>query len=406
MRIFNKQTGETIIEVMLSVVILGFTMTTIYVVARRSLNTGQAASERSQVLAIVETQIERLKAMSDYDSDRRSNAAENIFLSNAPFCVGDDLQIRRPPTIDCYTDTFPDNAGLAIEIVYNAEGPDATTVYDNDTFNIATSWERADSSGSTEVLDTAYRLHPSVPPALPQVSCGNNAALNITEALRMNNSNDTSFDANYRPPQYVNPAGGDFSLDIDSQEKPESDPDFVIPTSLGLYINTACQYRADYTMWCTAPDSSNSYGQRPDCGGSADQPNEVLRIRFWDSFSGSVSANNVSCNGTQLAFIDTRDRPFAPEDPFVPGWNGSGTVSSTNNNIFSSGLARCMDVIHICELPYAEFQALNGRYNCSDHFWRLSNGTIVQAARRPAGASFYQWAGSSVHLNDVSWSVL
>src|SRR5579859_5049906 len=61
-RIKNTMRGDTIVEVMVSVVVLGLVLGTAYSLSNKSLKTGTQANQRSQALSVASSQIERLKA--------------------------------------------------------------------------------------------------------------------------------------------------------------------------------------------------------------------------------------------------------------------------------------------------------------------------------------------------------
>lgn len=149
------QAGETIIAVMMSSAILGLSISGAYVVARRSLNLGQEASERIQVLKMVETQIERLKYRTSTDFP-----GTGIFDETSPYCITDSLAISTDTRNSaCIDGTFPDSE-LSMSIQYDSSGPDAGP-YDDDTFTITAEWTRV-ASNAVDNVTIVYRIHPSL----------------------------------------------------------------------------------------------------------------------------------------------------------------------------------------------------------------------------------------------------
>lgn len=61
--------GDTILSVMISVVIVGSVIGTTYYIVNSSLRLGRSAQERSAALNVINTQLERLKALLDVDPD-------------------------------------------------------------------------------------------------------------------------------------------------------------------------------------------------------------------------------------------------------------------------------------------------------------------------------------------------
>lgn len=168
-QMMHSQRGETIVEVMISAVILGFTITTVYVIAKNSLNTGQAAKERSQALTIAESQAERLKFMAKQSGATGPNGIFGQVITK-PFCIevgptGTMLLTYVVTSTKCDHGLFP-ASNLNINIMYDKDGADTTSPYDNDTFLINVSWDRAGGSKNREELNTVYRVH--APPGVGQ----------------------------------------------------------------------------------------------------------------------------------------------------------------------------------------------------------------------------------------------
>lgn len=77
------QRGDTIVEVLLAVVVVGLAVTLGYGVASRSLKANRQAQERVEALKVVESQVERLKKRATTDT-----AGTGIFTTNS-FCLAD-----------------------------------------------------------------------------------------------------------------------------------------------------------------------------------------------------------------------------------------------------------------------------------------------------------------------------
>lgn len=83
---YRKQRGDTIIEVLFSVVIIGLALGAAFTLANRSLNIGRAAQERTEALKIAESRIELLKIA--YSQDLQITGSGNsISQAAAIFCV-------------------------------------------------------------------------------------------------------------------------------------------------------------------------------------------------------------------------------------------------------------------------------------------------------------------------------
>lgn len=104
------QRGDTIIEVLLAMTVIGLTLGISYGIANRAVLTGQLAQERTEALKLAESQIEIMKAnissgaisQSDYEDVTR------------PYCVS--VVTPKQPTIDGVGDPIP---GVCESSFYN-----------------------------------------------------------------------------------------------------------------------------------------------------------------------------------------------------------------------------------------------------------------------------------------------
>lgn len=122
-----SQTGDTIVEVMICLAILGAAMVASYGIASRSLAQMQAAQERGEALNIAQEQIERLKQTLVVNRTAilpRSNGSifcinRNLVVSNVPnatTCVSDSNPNYYVGIIYLDQDTGPgvDNEFIAV----------------------------------------------------------------------------------------------------------------------------------------------------------------------------------------------------------------------------------------------------------------------------------------------------
>ena len=75
-----KERGDTIIEVLMAMTIIGLTFAIGFNIANNGLQTGRAATERGEALKIAETQVEVLKAS-------LSDDVVDDFEVSTPYCV-------------------------------------------------------------------------------------------------------------------------------------------------------------------------------------------------------------------------------------------------------------------------------------------------------------------------------
>jgi prepilin-type N-terminal cleavage/methylation domain-containing protein len=157
MRFLRSQTGDTLVEVMIALAVIGVIMGGAYASASQSIRGARAAQERSEAIKVTETQVESLKAM----ASGYLVPATNIFRVT-PFCISGGNQIHDwssglTPTAN------PEDAGAlnnypaacVIDGRYHA-----VTEYDssnNDLFTIRVRWERI--GGRIDEVRLVYRLH-------------------------------------------------------------------------------------------------------------------------------------------------------------------------------------------------------------------------------------------------------
>ncbi len=89
---FRKQAGDTIVEVLFAVAVVGLAIAISYGIASRSLRSAQQAQERGQALKLAESQLESMKAIASGEDDSAKNA---LFAmgGNKVFCVSGALAI-------------------------------------------------------------------------------------------------------------------------------------------------------------------------------------------------------------------------------------------------------------------------------------------------------------------------
>lgn len=118
---FNKmQTGETIVEVLLAITIVMFTLSIGYSISRRSLKTIRKSEERAQSVQFAQQQIERFKQYLQNNpgiTTKKStlDQANTIIPNdNSGFCFYKDLTKKDVPTAAGGVDNGPKNPICAI----------------------------------------------------------------------------------------------------------------------------------------------------------------------------------------------------------------------------------------------------------------------------------------------------
>lgn len=106
MRLFYKQRGDTILEVLIAVAVLSFALATSYTMANRSVLSVRQAQERAESSKITNSQLERLKQYMSVPSQANLiPPAGSVFCVNADGTAIDVFSGPTPPT-DAQTETF------------------------------------------------------------------------------------------------------------------------------------------------------------------------------------------------------------------------------------------------------------------------------------------------------------
>lgn len=82
-RLFSSETGDTIIEVLIAVTVIGLAIGLAYGVANRSLKSARQSQERTEAVKLAEGQTEQLKALS-YRDDASD---QGIFSVGQTYCL-------------------------------------------------------------------------------------------------------------------------------------------------------------------------------------------------------------------------------------------------------------------------------------------------------------------------------
>ena len=171
----RSQAGDTIVEVMIALAVIGAVIGTSYAISARSLRLGRQAQERTEALKLVESQVELIKTAA-----QGKNTA--IFTSSSDFCLtttaaGVTLSQNGAVPADFITDSLTTNnnltggsysvacsQGVASRYKLSMKRVDVDTVVvgvltpvKTSTFTIRARWDKI--GGGKDEVSIDYRLH-------------------------------------------------------------------------------------------------------------------------------------------------------------------------------------------------------------------------------------------------------
>ncbi len=150
-----NERGDTIVEVMLSIAIIGMVLGASYATSTRALRAGRFAQEHTEALKLAESQLEKLKYVASV-LPSAIPAPPNIFDATAagatPFCLDNSA----PPFAKVLKST-PTFATACTSGFYTT-----AVNYDNaggDVFTVAVTWTTEGDSSQQGNVQIAYKLH-------------------------------------------------------------------------------------------------------------------------------------------------------------------------------------------------------------------------------------------------------
>jgi len=134
--------GDTIIEVMIVLAVLGLALSIAYATANKSLLNARQAQEYAEASALVQSQIEQLRA--------NSASETNDIYQNGPFCISESGSVVPYAVGHVHDDCKQGKNGLyALAITHN----DSTN-----TFKVTATWDDVTGDGTND-LTMSYRLY-------------------------------------------------------------------------------------------------------------------------------------------------------------------------------------------------------------------------------------------------------
>lgn len=159
-KLLQSQFGDTIVEVLLAVVVVGLAVTLGYGVASRSLKANRQAQERVEALKVVESQLERLKKRATTDS---AATAGGVFQTNS-FCLADSGGTNQVISQDAPADNIKDDPltgynNDCVDGLYHVNVKRDNTGNDTVQFTVTARWFGIGGVEKEETL-VKYRVYP------------------------------------------------------------------------------------------------------------------------------------------------------------------------------------------------------------------------------------------------------
>ena len=168
MRLKKQNKGDTIVEVLICLAILGFIMTLAYSVSTRSLQNIRRAQERIEALKIAEGQLELLKTIQKNSSGNFTGIA--AYVADTPFCITTTGSNPSPVTFNAPIDAWDPEISNVTEFKYPAGCKDlgpgglynvaivSPNNSDGGTFTVYVRWFKL-GGGTAEQLTLEYVLY-------------------------------------------------------------------------------------------------------------------------------------------------------------------------------------------------------------------------------------------------------
>lgn len=151
MKFITKMTsrGDTIVEVLIAVALMGVILTGAYAISNRSSTGIRQGQERAEALKIAESQVEKLKVAS-------ASTSSDIFTRTDTFCAYIEASGASIKTVAVADLTPPQPCKIVNGITYDV-AVDRTHAGNSHLFNVTVSWPSATGNGDDRVV-MKYRL--------------------------------------------------------------------------------------------------------------------------------------------------------------------------------------------------------------------------------------------------------
>ncbi len=159
-RLRQNMAGDTIIEVMIVLAVLGLAISISYATANRSLLNTRQAQENSEATKVLQTQIEQLRILAANGPNDPASTALNPFTHGSPFCVTGGAS----PVLTDETDALcTSNSGRYTVKIYYCPGSGdlecaGSELQADGTFLITAKWDNVRGIGK-DSINYVYRYY-------------------------------------------------------------------------------------------------------------------------------------------------------------------------------------------------------------------------------------------------------
>jgi len=149
--------GDTIIEVLVSIVVLGVILSGAFVTANNSLKTIREAQERVQAVGLAQAQLEDLRANA---ANIFAVSGNSSYATGTPFCFSTPTSISAATSLSCTNVTLSaGSVGYGISITGSARNSSQAALNINtNTFKVTVSWSGPVLDGSKSYAYLFYRI--------------------------------------------------------------------------------------------------------------------------------------------------------------------------------------------------------------------------------------------------------
>ncbi|MEK7059198.1 MAG: type II secretion system protein [Patescibacteria group bacterium] len=151
----SRQSGDTMVEVMIVLAVLGLAIGISYSTANRALLQAREAQENTIATELLQSQIEKLRYLAPNTDS--SDTSKYVFQHNTTYCVNEAANIVPTTNSACKPD---DLYNISITYCGGSGDPICLGHTSDDTFILQAVWENVEGRGN-DTITFHYRLHPS-----------------------------------------------------------------------------------------------------------------------------------------------------------------------------------------------------------------------------------------------------